>query len=717
MDGWDEDLVEIAYDEASREDFIGITEGKLCIPPQVAAFVRSQTKPALPSQLLTAHTEAFCQAARAVVCSPSDATTEALLDYRLERNDWDHFGRHVSVVLTLEARTIAGALISIDRTGRSLQAMDWLLRAIPPIEAVASNVDVRTDHGEAAIRMAYHIFVQIADLYGVTISKYDATNVNVDDEVDDAIKQPILEAIRYLQKAANAAEQLIVVNPQWSFACGSHRGSIAHLMRRLGQYAEARAPTEQAVALLSDAWRQIPIPQSSRIEKKADTRVILIESLVVLGRVDEAMKWFDEAVEDAREGPDAWVYESRLAKFAFRLGEVEYIRNRRSDEAFQWLSRAVDAYEHLDTFTLSNDVYLGRTLYMVSRVLLAKLGLVASSQELASLQVKLDVQAVDVAWLWIERLFSYIDNGRDRPDKFAIVLLTTGSSRLLELGAFAYHLAGLPGKALAQLERAEEISDEYQISIDKFESPSLELIRGLCLRALNRIDDAANAFVLGLSKVLRAAREESSASLRWGPDSVGLEITWLHAELCAILDEPGVAAILAEAQLSLHEICATACMHDGYLAAHSNRPDDAAQCFERAHAMAGQAGSSMAFNYAAMAVAHAIALSYARADHVDNAIVWAAKITSLYPNTPISAPSANFRTKILERRARGGTTFEAIIDAVADEQKKAALATRNIAEDNEESSEDDKDDDSDLDDSEIADAHSNRCRPEAHSNG
>jgi hypothetical protein len=102
-------------------------------------------------------------------------------------------------------------------------------------------------------------------------------------------------------------------------------------------------------------------------------------------------------------------------------------------------------------------------------------------------------------------------------------------------------------------------------------------------------------------------------------------------------------------------------MYAAYLAAIADNPDAAAFAFAQGQAEEGKASADRAFFRVTVAVTRSIALSYARADRVEDAIDWTNRICQAY-GFPASRMAERQRAKILARRAEG-TPFEAVIDA------------------------------------------------------
>jgi tetratricopeptide (TPR) repeat protein len=242
--------------------------------------------------------------------------------------------------------------------------------------------------------------------------------------------------------------------------------------------------------------------------------------------------------------------------------------------------------------------------------------------------------------------------------------MNVARAQALEVGATLHHHAGRPAEALAMLERADALRehvDEALSWISDGREVERWLIRGRCLRAVGQVEAAARAFVHGLEHASHRLRKQSREWMDWEHDDAALEIAQIHAEIGAIRDEAGVAEILARVPLSPRKTRATARMYAAYLAAIADDPDAAAFAFEQGQAEEGEAAHDRAFFRVAVAVTRSIALSYARAERVEEAIGWTHRIYQAY-GFPASRMAERHRAKILARRAEGAQ-FEAVIDA------------------------------------------------------
>ncbi|MDC0740844.1 hypothetical protein [Polyangium mundeleinium] len=644
-EGWDEDLFEIAYEEARQEGLLVRDGEKLCVPPPIAAFVRRQLSPALPESVIHAHLEGLWSAACAVCDRPTDATAiEAFLDYSLERADWDGLGGEVDAALTAMASTIGRAITRVDRSGRRAQALSWLLRALPDVEAATSECDVTTRDGVELVTKLWHLVAQIGTLY---------------DEIAGDDDGRIVVAVGYIQKAAEAAAKLFDAASVWRETCGVHWATVAQRMGRLGRHEEAKGHYTRAVALLSEFWTMGCIPEQSL----PDSRIILVESLVSLGRDDEALDWFDRAADDVRLGRDDWGRRAKLAKTAFGLGEAAFHAEDPSRACIEWLERASVLYEGIDVRTMDGDMDLGQALFMVSVLRMRPiLALPAPMPAAVEPCAGLGMEELAVALSWLERFLSFAERASDVPEEMRAVF----GAQVLDLSASAHHHAGRPAEALAMFERAdatrERLGDAFRISDGR--EVERWLLRGRCLRALGRMEAAARAFVRGLEQAIDQVHEQRNKWIHWERDDAALEIAQIHAEIEAIREEAGVTEVLRHASISPKKTRATAHMYRAYVAAVSDRPDAAALALEQGEAEEGKAPDDRVFFRVAVAVTHAIALSYARAERVVEACDWAYRIWYAYVGLQASPPSERQRNELLARRA-DGMTLEAVIDAAA----------------------------------------------------
>jgi len=156
--------------------------------------------------------------------------------------------------------------------------------------------------------------------------------------------------------------------------------------------------------------------------------------------------------------------------------------------------------------------------------------------------------------------------------------------------------------------------------------------------------------------------------MEWDHDDVALNIAHIHGEIDAIRSEPGVAEILADAGISPKKTHATALMYAAYLAADSDNPDAAASTFVLGESEEGEEQHELVFYRVAVAVTHAIALSYARANRVEEAIMWGNRIYYVYGWPPPKATPEQ-RDALLALCAEG-TPFEAVIDRFVRESQR-----------------------------------------------
>jgi len=484
VEGWDEDLFDIAYDEAKQEGLIDREGKKLRLPEPVAAFIRGQTIPPIPASLLKAHLLGLFDAARTVCDGPGDAKSiEALLDYPTDREAWDDLEHNIEALLVLMGSTVGKALKHIDPSGRRAQALVWFLRALPALEAAAAEADVATPNGAEVTEVLWYLLAQIADSY---------MDVGVKDE--DLTRA----ALPYLQKAAEVAAKLIDVDSAWRQRSAMFRAALARCLERLGRHEEAKTHHAMVRDLLSAYWAEPPEPTESIIE----TRGILIQSLVALGQEDEALEWLDRAANDRPSGDD-WARRASLAKVAFLRGNALFHvgpPGARARRCIAWLERAARLYESVDVGSTDRDADLERALYMVTVLRLRSVSNLDGPMP-ATVEPRrgLDEQALAVALRSLDRFLSFQERATDEPaTDVSEALRYFYSTYVLDLAARAQHHAGRPAEALALLERGDAIRaglDDVVSVMVQGREVERSIIRGRCSRACGQMEAAARAFV------------------------------------------------------------------------------------------------------------------------------------------------------------------------------------------------------------------------------
>ncbi|MCG8419034.1 MAG: AAA family ATPase [Proteobacteria bacterium] len=230
----------------------------------IAAFVREQDAPAVPSELLVAHTEAFGAAAERYRDAPGDSSlAEALLSFPFQLPFWQAFGLHHH----MDADVIAGALSELGRFGISRA---WALSAV---EKRQGDIHGRVDH--ESLGRSLH---QVGRCYLET-GEYE-------------------QARSWYQQAVEEKRQGDVHGRVDHESLGRSLHQVGRCYSEAGEYEQARSWYQQAVEETRQGDVHGRVDHQSLGASLHQVGWCYLET----GEYEQARSWYQQAVEEARQG-------------------------------------------------------------------------------------------------------------------------------------------------------------------------------------------------------------------------------------------------------------------------------------------------------------------------------------------------------------------------------------------------------------------------------